>query len=412
MKVFKFGGASVKDANAVKNVAQIVKKETDNNLIVVVSAMGKITNLLETLIDAYWKGTSTDAIFNEFKSFHTSILNDLFKTRALSSFDNINTLFYNLEQKLQTRKSDNFHFEYDQIICFGELLSTSIISEYIDSSQWLDARNIIKTSHKWREAKVDWEKTSSEFKNKVDFTTKKVLITQGFIGGTDEGLTTSLGREGSDFSAAIFAYAGNAESVTIWKDVPGMLNADPRIFNGTVLLKQISFKEAIELAYYGASVIHPKTIQPLKNKEIPLYIRSFINPEQPGTTIQSSMAYDSNVPSYIFKKDQILLSLLPKDFSFIIEDNLKEIFSTLSDLNIRVNLMQNSAVSFSFLMDNTHHLDELLSKFNSEYMVKYNKGVELLTIRHYNEGTIERLVGEKTIILEQKTRQTARLVFH
>lgn len=412
MKVFKFGGASVKDANAIRNVATILSLFKNDNLIVVVSAMGKTTNLLERLIDSYWKGNSTQSIFDEFKTFHQTIINDL----ELKSINNINTHFENLNSKLQTDKSDNYHFEYDQIICFGELLSTTIISEFLNQksqSKWLDARTIIKTNDKWREAKVDWTITELEYKEKVIplfSDDNKIIVTQGFIGGTENGLTTSLGREGSDFTAAIFAFIANADSVTIWKDVPGMLNADPRIFNGTVLLKQISFREAIELAYFGASVIHPKTIQPLKNKEIPLYIKSFLKPENEGTVIQSSMEYDSKVASYIFKSNQILFSLIPKDFSFVVEDNLKDIFEILSNLNIRVNLMQNSAVSFSFLMDDKYDLDEFLDLISSDYQVKYNKDVELLTIRHYNDGTIERLTNGKTIILEQKTRQTARLV--
>jgi aspartate kinase len=412
MKVFKFGGASVKDANAIRNVVTILSLFKNDNLVVVVSAMGKITNLLERLIDAYWENSETDSIIEEFKDFHNEIINDL----RLKNLNDIIVHYSSLEQKIKTKKSNNYHFEYDQIICFGELLSTSIISEFLNQttpSNWVDARTIIKTNDRWREAKVDWTNTEMEYNRKVlplFGSGYRIVITQGFIGGTNENLTTSLGREGSDFTAAIFAFITNAESVTIWKDVPGMLNADPRIFNGTVLLKQISFREAIELAYYGASVIHPKTIQPLKNKEIPLYIKSFLKPENDGTVIQSSMAYDSKVASYIFKPKQVLLSLIPKDFSFVVEDNLKTIFSILSDLNIRVNLMQNSAVSFSFLIDDKYDLNELFDLLNPDYLVKYNKDVELLTIRHYNDDTIHRLTNGKTIILEQKTRQTARLV--
>lgn len=414
MKIFKFGGASVKDANSVKNVANILSTFENEQLIVVVSAMGKTTNLLESLIDNYWKQESTIESLNAFKNFHYNIINELFEDNSKDEFDYI---FNKLALKLSSGTSNNYHFEYDQIICFGELISTKIITEYLKllnaKCVWLDAREIVKTNHKWREAKVDWKKTELAYKNLVPSLFEagnKIVITQGFIGGTDEGQTTSLGREGSDFTAAIFAYAANAEDVTIWKDVPGMLNADPRIFNGTVLLKQISFKEAIELAYFGASVIHPKTIQPLKNKEIKLYIKSFIKPHEKGTTIQSSTTFDNEVASYIFKPNQLLFSLQPKDFSFVVEDNLKEIFALLADQNIRVNLMQNSAVSFSFLIDDKYELDQLLSTFSKDYNVKYNKNVELLTIRHYKEDTINRLTKGKTIILEQKTRQTARLV--
>jgi aspartate kinase len=413
MKVFKFGGASIKNAEAVRNVGLILSRYSNDNLIVIVSAMGKTTNLLEKAIHNYWNEVSTTEILNEFKEFHNLIISDL----ELSSLESINNFYKKLEEKLNSKKSDNFHFEYDQIICFGELLSTTILFEYLNKNtqhiEWLDARSIVKTDSKWCEAKVDWLKTENQYNTKVKIkfdANCKTIITQGFIGATTEGLTTSLGREGSDFSAAIFAFISNSENVTIWKDVPGMLNADPRIFNGTILLKQISFREAIELAYFGASVIHPKTIQPLKNKEIPLYIKSFLNPDSKGTVIQSSMEYDSKVASYIFKSNQVLLSLIPKDFSFVVEDNLKEIFGILSDLNIRVNLMQNSAVSFSFLTDDKYNLDELLNLLSPDYSVKYNKNVELLTIRHYNDDTIGRLTQGKTIILEQKTRQTARLV--
>jgi len=412
MKVFKFGGASVKDAESVINVTKILTEYTNDAIIVVVSAMGKTTNLLEDLIDAYFKNEETESFIFEFESYHTGIISSL----QLTKTDKFNVVFENLRTKIESPQSNNYHFEYDQIIGFGETLSTLILSEYLNKlsnqSIWIDVKTVIKTNSKWREAKVNWAATEVNYQEKIKplFSRYKIIVTQGFIAGTENNLTTSLGREGSDFTAAIFAYIGHAESVTIWKDVPGMLNADPRIFNGTVLLKQISFREAIELAYFGASVIHPKTIQPLKNKEIPLYIKSFLKPQDKGTIIQSSMAYDSEVASYIFKPNQVLLSLMPKDFSFVVEDNLKDIFSILADLNIRVNLMQNSAVSFSFLMDNKYDLEELLSHLDQDYLVKYNKNVELLTIRHYHEDTIERLTQGKTIILEQKTRQMVRLV--
>lgn len=412
MKVFKFGGASVKDAEAIKNVGRILNLHKNNKLIIVVSAIGKTTNLLESLIDAYWNEKSIKTIFDEFKSFHKTIINDL----KLTNSSDFHTHFTALEDKLNSNKSDDYNFEYDQIICFGELLSTTIIAEYLKENaykcEWLDARQVITTTNKWREAKINWDVTAKNFTTKVMplFDDTDFIITQGFIGGTVNNKTTTLGREGSDFTASIFAFVANAESVTIWKDVPGMLNADPRIFNGTVLLKQISFKEAIELAYYGASVIHPKTIQPLKNKEIPLYIKSFIKPLDDGTMIQSSMIYDSKVPSFIFKANQLLLSLTPKDFSFVVEDNLKDIFSILSDLNVRINLMQNSAVSFSFLIDNKYDLKKLLALLSPEYSVKYNENVELLTIRHYNSQTVNRLAAGKTILIEQRSRQMARLV--
>jgi aspartate kinase len=414
MKVFKFGGASIKDANSVINVGEILKQYDDESLIVVVSAMGKTTNLLEQLVTAYCNDLPIGSLLNDFKTSHLKIINEL----DLSDRSKINTFFQQLDYKLSLPKSDNYHFEYDQIVSFGELISTTILSEYLIQNNfhacWFDARKVIKTNTKWREAKVDWELTQVKFDEvlRSSLGQKNIVITQGFIGSTITNHTSTLGREGSDFSASIFAYVSHAESVTIWKDVPGMLNADPKYFNGTVLLEQISFREAIELAYYGASVIHPKTIQPLKNKEIPLYIKSFVNPTEKGTVIQSSMAYDAKVASYIFKPNQVLLSITPKDFSFVIEDNLKEIFAILAEENVRVNLMQNSAVSFSFLIDDKYDLEQIINHFKIYYLVKYNNNVELLTVRHYSSNTIERLTKGKQILLEQKTRQTARIVLN
>ncbi|HIP35226.1 MAG TPA: aspartate kinase [Crocinitomix sp.] len=416
MKVFKFGGASVKNANAVKNVVTILsstlKNDKNNPLIVVVSAMGKTTNLLESLVDAYYQSKPTQTIVDEFKSFHLNIVDEL----NIKDLSNINITFQQLAYKLSLPHSDNYHFEYDQIVSFGEQLSTKILAEYLNQTHlkatWFDAREVIKTNNKWREAKVNWELSQTKYDDILlpKVRENKIIITQGFIGSTLTNHTTTLGREGSDFSAAILAYFSNAESVTIWKDVPGMLNADPKYFKGTVLLTKISFTEAIELAYYGASVIHPKTIQPLKKKDIPLYIKSFIKPNEGGTAIQSSTKYDAKVASFIFKPNQVLLSVTPKDFSFIIEDNLKDIFAILSDENVRVNLMQNSAVSFSFLIDDKYNLQQIITHFKNDYLVKYNQNVELLTVRHYDDDTLERLTNGKQILLEQKTRQTARIV--
>jgi aspartate kinase len=289
---------------------------------------------------------------------------------------------------------------------------TAYLTENNCNAFWLDARKVVKTDHTYQEGRVKWDETQKSFDKLVKslYATYDFFITQGFIGQTDEGMTTTLGREGSDFTASIYAFVSKAESVTIWKDVPGMLNADPRYFSGTVLLKKISFTEAVELAYYGASVIHPKTIQPLKNSDIPLYIKSFIHPENEGTVIQSSTKYDAAVPSYIFKENQILISLTPKDFSFVVEDQLTEIFALLSNQKIRLNLMQNSAVSFSFLIDDKYKLGQLLKNLGKKYKVKYNENLSLLTIRHFDDKIIERLTGNKTILLTQKTRETARII--
>lgn len=416
VKIFKFGGASVKDAEAIRNVKNILLEYGSGPVIVVISAMGKTTNLLERIAEAYWQSDAIlETIVNELKDFHTKVVNELelndtaFKTE-------FQAIFELLDRKLSSLPSSNSHFEYDQIVSFGELLSTKIVAAYLIknncSAYWLDARKVVKTDHTYQEGRVKWNDTQSAYDKVVSplYASFDFFITQGFIGQTDEGMTTTLGREGSDFTASIYAFVSKAESVTIWKDVPGMLNADPRYFSGTVLLKKISFTEAVELAYYGASVIHPKTIQPLKNSDIPLYIKSFIHPENEGTVIQSSTKYDAAVPSYIFKENQILISLTPKDFSFIVEDQLTEIFALLSNQKIRLNLMQNSAVSFSFLIDSKYNLDQLLDNLGRNYKVKYNENLSLLTIRHFDDKIIERLTANKTILLTQKTRETARII--
>lgn len=418
-KVFKFGGASVKDANAVRNVGTIIQKYQDEDLLVVVSAMGKTTNALEDILNAYWRQDGTaDEKVDQLYHFHQDILSELFEGPNRAIEQELEGIFEQLRAKLSRQPSDNFHFEYDQIVSQGEVLSTRIVAAYLSSisieNTWLDARKLVATNNKWREAKINWEATEEKIKSSIlplQTSGKKLFISQGFIGHTSEGFTTTLGREGSDFSAAIFAYALEARDVTIWKDVPGMLNADPKWFDNTILLEKISFREAIELAYFGASVIHPRTIQPLKRKNIPLHIKSFIEPEAKGSVIQSSEENDSNIPSFIFKMDQVLISLSPRDFSFVVEENLEEIFAFLNQEGIRMNIMQNAAVSFSFCADKSRlDLDKLKAHFEKDYVVKYNEPLELVTIRHYDQPTIERLSEGKKVILEQKSRQTARLV--
>ncbi len=423
MRVFKFGGASVKDANAVRNVASILERfqQYDEPLIVVVSAMGKTTNALEGVMEHYANGNQEmlEETVQGLAAFHQGIITDLFEEKTPEVLAEVSFLFNALIDDCRTPLSKNFNFHYDQIISLGEVVSTKIITAFLTKTgvkaEWLDARKLVRTDDRWREGRVDWDTTGQLITQQLDesFNTKgkRVVVTQGFLGHTAQGDTTTLGREGSDFTASIFAYVTNAESVTIWKDVPGMLNADPKYFDNTVLLEKISFKEAIELAYFGASVIHPKTIQPLKRKNIPLYIKSFVHPEKPGSIIQESLAYDDHVPSFIFKLNQLLISLTPKDFSFIIEENLAHIFNYLNDESIRINLMQNSAVSFSFVVDaGKIDLEKFIHYFQDEYILKYNDKLELVTIRHYDDPTIKRVTTGKKIILEQKSRQTARLV--
>ncbi|WP_066757373.1 aspartate kinase [Crocinitomix algicola] len=420
MRVFKFGGASVKDAESVKNVGEIIREYSQDDLIVVVSAMGKTTNALEQIMQLYAKQDKSaleNQIF-DLKNFHFTIINELFEKQNLPVFDKVNNLFQTLSNYCSTNFVGDYDFHYDQIISLGEILSTTIIAEYLKSQSfnatWLDARKTVRTDNRWREGRVNWEVTEVLIQTAVEKAIKNetnIIITQGFLGHTPKGETTTLGREGSDFTASIFAYCLDANDVTIWKDVPGMLNADPKYFDNTELLEKISFREAIELAYFGASVIHPKTIQPLKRKRIPLHIKSFIHPSEQGSVIQESIEYDDHIPSFIFKLDQVLVSLTPKDFSFIVEENLEHIFAYLNQQKIRINLMQNSAVSFSFIVDQSRiNLEALVAYFQDDYAVKYNQGLELVTIRHYDEPTINRVTVGKKIILEQRSRQTARLV--
>ena len=418
MRVFKFGGASVKDAAAVENVANILSRYQDEQLVVVVSAMGKMTNAFEALCEDYRNGESTQQKIVDILDFHMEIIDGLFPNNGDSIREEINQVIGLLRSKCETAPSDNFDYEYDQIVSLGEVLSTKIIAGYLAEKnyavEWVDAREIIRTNNRYREAKIDWEKSEElviEHLLSIFNGGKQLAITQGFLGHTAEGFTTTLGREGSDFTAAILAYIMEADDVTIWKDVPGMLNADPKYFDNTVLLEKISFREAIELAYFGASVIHPRTIQPLKRKGIPLYIRSFVDPDATGSVIQESTEFDNHIPSFIFKMDQLLISMTPRDFSFIMEENLQEIFTYLNEERIRMNIMQNSAVSFSFCVDRTKiDFDAFREHFADRYLIKYNENMELVTIRHYDDETLERLLMLKKVYLEQKSRETARLV--
>lgn len=419
MLVFKFGGASVKNAEAIQNVSKILSLYATNKRLVVISAMGKTTNALEEIVQALWEKnvSSYKYLVEETYNFHLNILNKLFKEHHYAVHQEIESVFDFLRNKIDQPVSDNFDFEYDQIVSLGEILSTLIVDAYLREeghlSMWADARKLIRTDRQYRDSNVDWSKTQELINERLIplYKSVKLVVTQGFIGHTSEGFTTTLGREGSDYTAGILAYCTDAKSVTIWKDVPGMLNADPKWFQDTIKLEQISFKEAIELAYYGASVIHPKTIKPLQNKQISLYVKSFIDPTAAGTVIQSSMDYDHLIPSFIFKLDQVLFSITPKDFSFIVEENLSDIFETLSKSGIKINLMQNSALSFSFAVDqNKINIDHVLILFKDKYEVKFNANLELITIRHYDEATITKMIHNKTVLIEQKTRQTVRFL--
>lgn len=412
MKVFKFGGASVKDANSIKNVANIVAKYgLNDSLIIVVSAMGKTTNALEQVWQFLCKGETEHAEnkIAEVYRFHEQICKDLFGEIPLSL-----TPFFRRFKDLPgtALKEDQL---YDACVSKGEVLSTRIISDYLSykglENEWLDACKLISTSDDFRRAKVNWIFTEENIKNHKF---ANLSVTQGFIGGGLTGEVTTLGREGSDFSAAIMAYGTQAKSVTIWKDVPGLLNADPKYFSKTELIAQISFREAVELAYYGASVIHPKTIKPLENKEIPLYIKSFVNPEEPGTIIAKDTEYDQDVSSFIFKLHQVLISVSPRDFSFVDESQLTNIFKLLDDKGIKVNLMQNAAISFSFCVDENSRWEEAVQLLQNDFRVLYNKGLELVTVRHPKPETMKQLSTDSgyEVVLEQKTRHTLRMVLN
>ncbi|TZF85030.1 aspartate kinase [Pedobacter sp. BS3] len=415
MNVYKFGGASVKDAAGVKNLANIIRNNQQKELLIVVSAMGKTTNALEKLTFAYLDKTDTEAIFDEIKAYHTAVMNELFEDKQHPVFNDVANTFVEIDWILEEEPQDNADYIYDQIVSIGELISSKIVSAYLSTSgiptQWIDARSYIHTDNTYREAKVDWDKTCAAIASRVPgIIANGVAVTQGFIGGTSENYTTTLGREGSDYTAAIFASCLDAESVTIWKDVPGVLNADPKWFDETEKIPALSYHDAIELTYYGATVIHPKTIKPLQNKGIPLYVRSFIQPDGVGTKI-SSQNNPLPIPSFIFKVNQVLISIFPKDYSFIIEENLSDIFNIFHEHKVKINTMLNSAISFSVSVDyDDHKLGKLLNSLRKNYNIKYNKDLELVTIRYYNQQTIDRVTQNKDILLEVKSRYTCQMV--
>ncbi|MEX2350354.1 MAG: aspartate kinase [Flavobacteriaceae bacterium] len=414
MRVFKFGGASVKDAASIKNVKTVLETTGFENLVVVVSAMGKMTNALEAVVAHYLKKSpELQASLGEVYDYHNNILEDLFPEKSHQVYKDVKTLFEELKQFLESNKSTNHAYVYDQVVCYGELISTKIITHFLNKNNipntWLDSRECIKTDSNYRDAGVDWELTQNRIKEKVS--PGELTVTQGFLGSNENNFTTTLGREGSDYTAAIFAYCLGGESVTIWKDVPGVLNADPRVFKETRLLQQISYREAIEMAFYGASVIHPKTLQPLQRKEIPLYVKSFLNPLQEGTSVAKGKDLEPAVSCYIVKKEQVLISLSSLDFSFMMEDHIGDVFKLLHEYKMKVNLIQNSAISFSVCVDNKFNkLDELLTKLKPKFKLRYNENVTLYTIRHFNDKEVDRLEKQFEVFVKQQSRETVQLV--
>lgn len=414
MRIFKFGGASVKDADGIKNVFSVLEKVGHEDTLLVISAMGKTTNALELVIKNYFeKSNELHASLQEVRKYHNQIVMDLFDDEEHDVFYAVNSHFADLEYFIRSNKSPNYNFVYDQVVSYGEIISTTIVSHYFNhaglKNNWIDVRNFIKTDNNYRDANLDWEKTQQFISKGIK---KKALnITQGFLGSDENNFTTTLGREGSDYTAAIFAYCLSAESVTIWKDVPGVLNADPRYFENAVLLNQISYREAIELAFYGASVIHPKTLQPLQRKEIPLYVKSFVNPLLPGTSVSKGADLEPHTPCFIVKKNQLLISLSSIDFSFIMEENISEIFALFHQYKIKVSLIQNSAISFSVCVeDKFGNFGELKNILSKKFKVAYNEDVSLYTIRHFDEKAAQIVEKDKDVLVKQISRETMQLV--
>ncbi len=414
MRVFKFGGASIKDAGAVKNLAKIVKM-FEGKILVVVSAMGKTTNALEKVTADYYYGYKSLPQSVQFvKDYHYTIIGELFKNSGHEVYTDIEAVFSRLQAKLSQGSSMHYHYEYDQIVCFGEILSTKIVAHYLNSqvmnALWMDIRKYLKTDNSYREAKVNYELSEKLVREAFHFNDTNIYVTQGFIGSTISNLSTTLGREGSDFTAAVLAYFLDIMDVTIWKDVPGVLNADPKYFDNTVKLDKISYIDAIELAYYGTGVIHPKTIQPLKRKNIKLNVRSFTEPLTNGTIIGDS-TYEKLVPSFIFKLDQVLIQILPRDLSFIAEDSLELIFGSFAKNSLKINLMQNSAVSFKVLTNNDpSRINPVVEYLRKDFEIILERGLELITIRYYDSDTITRVMKNKELILEQRNNSTIQMV--
>ncbi len=422
MKVFKFGGASVKDASAYRNVAEIVRLYPKDKLIIVISAMGKTTNALEELVRSYFhKDRQKQRHLKQIRMFHKDIVEDLFHDKSHSVYAEIGRLFQELSLYIKSEPGSNFDYEYDQVVAYGELLSSCLLSHYLIDvgigNSLLNASDVIMTDDNFREGRVYWPQTIRLIRQKLkDFATadlglENVIVTQGFIGRSPDGSFTTLGREGSDYSAAIFGHAMEVEEVVIWKDVEGLLDADPKLFSNAKLIETISYHETIELSFYGASIIHPKTIQPLENKNIPLCVKSFLNPQLTGSVIKRIEGTENPPSSIIVKENQMLISIASTDFSFIAEKNLQNIFRIFAELAVRINVMQNSAISFSVIIDDPQYKKKLLlSELSAYFKVRYNEGLKLITIRHYTPEIIRLVTGDSEILLEQKSRFTYQAV--
>lgn len=417
MKVFKFGGASLESVERIRDVAGILCDYQAEPLLVVVSAMGNTTNELEKVVEYYYRrlremaAQSLDAIFEK----HGRLAKQLLKDEA--AFEPLRHLYHEMEWQLGEKPYKPYDYYYDQIVSRGELFSSIIMSAYLNqeglSNQWLDARSVIRTDDTYREGRIQWDTTQQQMNEKVKplFEKSRLLISQGFIGSSDEGATVTLGREGSDYTAAIFANMLDAENLSIWKDVDGLKNADPKLFNDTINIDEINYNEVIEMAYYGAHVIHPKTIKPLQNKNIPLYVKCFLNKTLPGTVIHQENSAAKIPPVIVLKKNQALINVSTRDFSFITEENLSKLYNIFHGLKIKLNLMQNGAISFSCCIDqNAEKIEKLIKSLHPDFIISYHEGLELLTVRHYENGIADKLSASKSILLEQRSPQTIQRV--
>lgn len=410
MKVFKFGGASVKDKEGFENVVKVLENQGFDNCLLVVSAIGKTTNALENVVAQYFRKQDYNSTIDLIKEQHLQIARGIFPQEH-SVYPEIELFFYDMQSFLRRNKSPNYNFVYDQVVSCGELISSKILSEYLNEkglkNHWIDSRDYIKTNNFYREGVVDWQKTEE---NIQDLAKNQSYVTQGFIGSDENNFNVTLGREGSDYSAAIFAYGLNAEAMTIWKDVPGVMTADPRKFPNAVLLSSISYEEAIEMAYYGASVIHPKTLQPLKQKDIPFFVKSFLEPEKEGTKVGNSQN-NQYVESYILKENQIFMEVETRDFSFIAEEHLSQIFSLLAQNKIKISLMQNTAISLSLCLEDKYEkIQQLNTELNKNFDTKITMGVSLLTIRNANMNEVAKFYEGKKVLLEQIAGTTLQMV--
>lgn len=414
MRVYKFGGASVRSAEGIRNMAHILSM-TDDAVFVVISAMGKTTNALEVVLDKYMDRNTPEALqkLQEVFDYHTSIISELFADEQ-AGLKVVKPLFQEIKDFVTNILPADYDKSYDALVSYGEIISTTIVSAYLNTcgvqNKWLDMRRLLLTDSNFREANVRMEESETNLRAHVNFSQFRIYVSQGFIGGNMQGCPTTLGREGSDYTAAVVGNLLQTDSVTIWKDVPGILNADPRLFPNATLIPELTYYDAVELAYSGAQVIHPKTIKPLENKKIPLYVKPFLSPEASGSVIKATTANSIDIPVIIIRKNQVLITVRPRDFSFVLEDGLSRIFNLLHKHRLKVSMIQSSAVTISVCVDKTRYVDDALDELCNEFKVTYNEGLELVTIRGITQETIRQTTEGRKILLTQKTRRTARFL--